>query len=141
MAILDFDHAAVTHQGSEKHAMSEESTAAVVEEEPAVAVPEADKKTKPKRQPRYNVILWNDEEHTHEYVILLLADLFAHPVETGYKLACEVDKTGRAIVFTTTMEHAELKRDQVHAYGKDRLVANCAGSMRCTIEPAPGDGD
>ena len=54
---------------------------------------------------------------------------------------CEVDKTGRAIVFTTTMEHAELKRDQVHAYGKDRLVANCAGAMRSTIEPAPGDGD
>ena len=93
----------------------------------------------PKRQPRYQVILWNDEDHTYEYVIVMLHELFAHPLETGYQLAKEVDSQGRAVVLTTTREHAELKRDQIHAYGKDQFIANCQGSMWATIEPVPED--
>ncbi|HBO43680.1 MAG TPA: Clp protease ClpS [Planctomycetaceae bacterium] len=94
---------------------------------------------RPKRQPRYQVILWNDEDHTYEYVIVMLHELFAHPLETGYQLAKEVDSQGRAVVLTTTREHAELKRDQIHAYGKDQLIENCQGSMWATIEPVPED--
>ncbi len=59
-------------------------------------------------------------------------------METGYKMAKEVDKSGRVIVLTTTLEHAELKRDQIHAYGKDDLVANCQGSMKSSIEAEGG---
>ena len=29
----------------------------------------------------------------------------------------------------------ELDRDQIHAYGKDALIAGCKGSMWVTIEP------
>ncbi len=90
---------------------------------------------KPKRQPRYNVILWNDEDHSYAYVMVMLQELFGHPLEKGYLLATEVDTAGRAIVLTTTREHAELKRDQIHAYGKDSLIANCQGSMSASIEP------
>jgi ATP-dependent Clp protease adaptor protein ClpS len=88
-----------------------------------------------KRQPRYNVILLNDESHTYDYVVLMLRDLFGHSFETGYQLAEEVNATGRAIVLTTTLEHAELKRDQIHAYGKDAWVAFCQRSMSSMIEP------
>ena len=35
----------------------------------------------------------------------------------------------------TTKEHAELKRDQIHAFGKDVLIPRCAGSMSASIEP------
>ena len=35
-----------------------------------------------------------------------------------------------------TLEHAELKRDQIHAYGRDRLLARSSGSMTSFIEPA-----
>lgn len=118
--------------------MSDESAAAAVAEEPVVEVAEQEPEKKPRRQPRYHVILWNDDDHTVEYVILMLADLFGHSPENGYKLACEVDKTGRAIVFTTTMEHAELKRDQIHAYGKDHVAADCVGSMKASIEAEVG---
>ena len=65
----------------------------------------------------------------------MLLEFFAYPVEKGYQLAHEVDTQGRVIVLTTTMEHAELKRDQIHAYGKDVLIANCRGSMSASIEP------
>lgn len=94
---------------------------------------------KPKRQPRYNVVLWDDDDHTYEYVVLMLGELFAHPLETAFKMAVEVDTEGRVIVLTTTLEHAELKRDQIHAYGKDRSSTRCKGSMKATIEPAPED--
>lgn len=96
---------------------------------------ESKRQQKPKRQPRYHVILWNDEDHSYPYVVRMLQQLFGHPNTRGYQLAEEVDKRGRAIVLTTTMEHAELKRDQIHAFGKDDLVDLCHGSMSATIEP------
>ena len=82
------------------------------------------------------MILWNDDDHTYEYVILMLMELFGYPPEKGFQMAKEVDTQGRVIVLTTTLEHAELKRDQIHAYGKDDLIAGCKGSMRATIEAA-----
>ncbi len=95
--------------------------------------------TRPKRQPRYNVILWDDDDHSYAYVVAMLMELFGHPPEKGYQLAKEVDTTGRVIVLTTTKEHAELKRDQIHAYGKDKHIVGCQGAMWATIEPVPGE--
>jgi ATP-dependent Clp protease adaptor protein ClpS len=94
---------------------------------------------RPTPQPRYNVILWNDNDHTYVYVIKMMAVLFGHAYERGYQIAQEVDKQGRAIVLTTTKEHAELKRDQIHAYGKDQLLDSCKGSMSATIEAVPAE--
>lgn len=116
--------------------MSEQESTAVVE--PKVK-PSQSKAKKPKRQPRYNVILWDDNDHSYEYVIKMMQELFGCSVEKGYQIAQTVDLTGRAICLTTTREHAELKRDQIHAYGKDFLIARCKGSMSATIEPVPGD--
>ena len=113
----------------------------------AVALPETSTRRerkehcKPKRQPRYNVILWNDDDHTYAYVVAMMMELFAHPPEKGYQIAKEVDTQGRAIVLTTTKEHAELKCEQIHAYGKDDLIEHCKGSMWATIEPVPGEGE
>jgi ATP-dependent Clp protease adaptor protein ClpS len=102
--------------------------------EPTV-VPEQDEEVR--RQPPYHVILLNDDDHTYEYVVRMLKELFGHPVEKGFRLAEEVDRTGRCVVLTTSMEHAELKRDQIHAYGPDPLLERCQGSMTAVIEPAP----
>jgi ATP-dependent Clp protease adaptor protein ClpS len=90
---------------------------------------------RPKRQPRYNVILWDDNDHSFDYVIRMMQELFKCSYERGYQVAVEVDTTGRAICLTTTMEHAELKRDQIHAYGRDSRIAKCSGSMSASIEP------
>ena len=89
-----------------------------------------------KRQPRYHVVLWDDEDHTYTYVIDMLKKLFALPKESGFQLAEQVDQHGRAICLTTTLEHAELKRDQIHAYGQDPRNPRCQGSMSASIEPA-----
>lgn len=92
---------------------------------------------RPKRQPRYNVVLWDDNDHSYEYVMEMMRVLFGHAMEKAFQIAETVDARGRAICLTTTLEHAELKRDQIHAYGKDRLIARCAGSMSASIEPVP----
>jgi len=88
--------------------------------------------------PPYNVVLLDDDDHSYEYVILMLKKVFGHPIEKGYEMAQEVDARGRVIVATTNLEQAELKRDQIHAFGPDPLIPRCRGSMSATVEPASG---
>ena len=97
----------------------------------------AKQNTRPKRQPRYHVVLWDDNDHTYDYVVQMMRELFGFPEAEGMQIAETVDRTGRAVCLTTTREHAELKRDQIHAYGKDRLIRQCKGSMSASIEPQP----
>jgi ATP-dependent Clp protease adaptor protein ClpS len=90
-----------------------------------------------RKMPMYNVVLLDDDYHTFEYVIAMLQQLFGYPPEKGYQMALEVHTQGRVIVLTTTQEHAELKRDQIHAFGPDPFASKeCAGSMSAVIEPA-----
>ncbi|HEV3203521.1 MAG TPA: ATP-dependent Clp protease adaptor ClpS [Gemmataceae bacterium] len=89
-----------------------------------------------KRQPPYHVILLNDDDHTYNYVIRMLGQLFGHPETRAFMMAKEVDTKGRVIVDTTTLERAELKRDQIHAFGPDQDLPRSKGSMSAAIEPA-----
>lgn len=120
--------------------MSEDTGTAVLEETVVTTRRAAKRDTRreeaqrPKKQPRYHVLLWDDSEHTYDYVIAMLQQLFGHPFEKAYELAKQVDTQGRAICLTTTLEHAELKRDQIHSFGKDPLATKCSGSMSSTIE-------
>jgi ATP-dependent Clp protease adaptor protein ClpS len=112
---------------------------------PATPVATAPAKAQPSRKPKsrplppYNVVLLNDDDHTFEYVIEMLQSLFGHPKEMGMLLAQTVDRDGRVVVYTTHKEKAELKRDQIHAFGTDVRVATCAGSMSAMIEPAQAE--
>ena len=88
--------------------------------------------------PPYNVVLLNDDDHSYDYVVLMLNKVFGHPPEKGFKMALEVDKTGRVVVATENLEVAELKRDQIQAFGPDPLIPRCKGSMSATVELASG---
>ena len=103
-----------------------------------VALPVEKEERKVEGLPPYNVVLLDDDDHSFEYVILMLKKVFGHPIEKGFEMAQEVDATGRVIVATTNLEQAELKRDQIHAFGPDPLIPRCRGSMSATIEPASG---
>jgi len=82
------------------------------------------------------VVLLDDDDHTYEYVIRMLSSLFGHSHEKAYQMAKEVDTQGRVIVDTTTRERAELKQEQIHAFGRDQRIRRCQGSMTAVIEPA-----
>ncbi len=106
----------------------------MMDQEESIAVLPAE--VRPRPAPLWHVILLDDDDHTYDYVIEMLGKLFGHGLETAYKMACEVDQAGRVIVDTTSLERAELKRDQIHAYGRDWRIERSAGSMSATIEPA-----
>ncbi len=86
--------------------------------------------------PRYHVILLDDDEHTYDYVIEMLMDLFKHSMETAFRMACEVDSRKRVIVDTTHKERAELKKQQIESYGADWRMPDCKGSMSAVIDKA-----
>jgi ATP-dependent Clp protease adaptor protein ClpS len=119
------------------------------ENDTAVAEPVVTTRTEPKSRtrqeprskqlPPYNVVILNDEEHTFDYVIELLAKLFGHPLQAAIELTWRIHLTGRAVVYTTHKEKAELKCDQVLAYGPDPRMSISKGPLGCYIEPAPAD--
>ncbi len=103
------------------------------------AAPEvAAAKPKPRTAPLWHVVLLDDDDHTYAYVIEMLCKLFGHTQNTAYRMACEVDNTGRVIVDTTVYERAEFKQQQIHAYGADWRIARCQGAMSAVLEPADG---
>jgi len=116
--------------------------------EPSEAVQTATK-TRPKVEEKpktdqpwlWNVVLLDDDDHSYEYVIKMMQELFGHPLEKAFQIAITVDADGRAVCLTTHKEHAELKRDQIHASGPDKLIASSVGAMRSIIEPAECGGD
>jgi ATP-dependent Clp protease adaptor protein ClpS len=108
----------------------QEATTTVVE-------PEVTTDHQTRRLPPYNVVILNDEEHSFPYVIELLVKLFRHPLPKAEELTLRIHTSGRAIVYTTHKELAELKRDQVIAYGPDARMTTSKGPLRCYVEPAP----
>jgi ATP-dependent Clp protease adaptor protein ClpS len=124
--------------------MSDSSTATIDEPMVTIAPPQKEVAANAsgpatKKQPRYNVILWDDQDHTFAYVIKMMQQLFRKSEHDGKLIAHEVNTSGRAICMTTTKELAELKRDQIHAFGGDPLASRGkgGGSMWASIEPMP----
>jgi ATP-dependent Clp protease adaptor protein ClpS len=102
-------------------------------------VPQKDVQThsRSRKQPLYHVVLLDDDDHTYDYVIGMLRKLFGMPTEQAFRYASDVDSNKRVILDTTTLERAELKRDQIHSFGRDWRIPRCSGSMTSLIEPAP----
>jgi ATP-dependent Clp protease adaptor protein ClpS len=102
----------------------------------ATAFPEVDQDATEKLQPLYHVILLDDDDHSYDYVIEMLVKLFGMTESKAYNHAVEVDTNGTTILLTCELEKAELKRDQIHAYGPDPRMPQSLGSMAAIIEPA-----
>jgi ATP-dependent Clp protease adaptor protein ClpS len=86
--------------------------------------------------PLFHVVLLNDDDHTYDYVVEMLATIFCVSAEAAFQHAVEVDTTGRTIVMTCEREQAEFGRDQIHGYGADPRMPKSKGSMTAVIEPA-----
>ena len=90
---------------------------------------------KGKPLPRYDVVLLDDPRHTYAYVVVMLGKLFGHPAGRAFLMARTVDTRGTAVVASAHRELAELKRDQIRAFG-DAAMPGCHGSMNAVIRPA-----
>jgi ATP-dependent Clp protease adaptor protein ClpS len=100
--------------------------------------PDTRRAPKTRTLPPYHVVLLNDDDHSVDYVVRMLNDLFGHPPAKGVEIAREVHFRGRAVVATTNLEQAELKCEQIQSFGPDPLIERCKGSMSATVEPASG---
>jgi ATP-dependent Clp protease adaptor protein ClpS len=123
---------------------NESSSAAVAEPPPKgkaqvkPARPKLDPKDKPQFQPPYAVVVLNDDDHTYAYVIDVLCRFCGHSAEKAFKLAQQVDRTGRAAVWTGSFEVAELKRDQIRGRGPDFYAAlPVTYPLGVVLEPLP----
>src|SRR4028118_1050281 len=85
--------------------------------------------------PPYNVVLLDDDDHSYEYVILMLKRVFGHSVNRAYDMAVEVDTAGRVVVLTTHLEEAELKRDQTQGFGPAPPNPPCPGPLAAPAAP------
>lgn len=95
--------------------------------------------SKPRRVPRYRVVLWNDDDHTFQYVVTMMKKIFGYDKPRGMMIACGVHACGKTPVAVLPLEVAELRRDQIRQFGPDPLVEDCVASMFATIEPIDDD--
>jgi len=123
---------------------SEESAAAAAVAEPEQKTKQREKpaadKSKPKRQPPYAVVLLNDDKHTFNYVIEMLQKVFGYNLNRSLLLTTQVHVSGRAIVWTGTLEGAELKRELIRGYGTDFYASPPVKfPLGVQLEPLPVD--
>lgn len=82
----------------------------------------------------WKVVLWDDDEHTYDYVIEMLMEICQMSLEKAFRHALEVDTEKRTIVFHGELEHAEHVQDRILSYGADPRMENSKGSMTATLE-------
>ena len=117
------------------------SESVVVAEPPKVARKrkQKDSPARPKKLPPYAVVVYNDEEHTFQYVAETFSKVFGYPFFKSFALALQIHLHGRGIVWSGSKEVAELKRDQIRSAGPDFYASHKVDfPLGVTIEPLPG---
>lgn len=84
----------------------------------------------PKRPARYNVVLYNDDYTTMEFVVESLIQFFAKTEVEATRIMLEVHHKGRGIAGTYIRDVAESKADQVEAHARAH-----GHPLKCTAEP------
>jgi ATP-dependent Clp protease adaptor protein ClpS len=85
-------------------------------------------------EPLYNLVLLNDAEHTFDYVIDMLQELFAIPEDRAIEHAMDVHMNARTIVMTGSEAEADRGCASILARGADNRLPYSKGPMRARIE-------
>jgi ATP-dependent Clp protease adaptor protein ClpS len=95
--------------------------------------------TKTRRVPPFHVILYNDDNHSFEFVVGVLQKALGFNEQRSFLLTYQAHNEGRAVVWTGPKEVAELKVEQIQTFHevRERDGANL-GPLGVSIEPAPG---
>jgi ATP-dependent Clp protease adaptor protein ClpS len=101
-----------------------------------------DEQTRVKKQPPYAVVLHNDDINSFDFVIGVLRKVFNYGLPRAFWLTLKAHVSGRSVVWSGSLEVAELKAVQIRSCGPDpspRAVQRGASPLRVNIEPLPGD--
>jgi ATP-dependent Clp protease adaptor protein ClpS len=79
--------------------------------------------TRERRDPGWNVVVWNDPITLMSYVVLVFRRLFGYDFETATRLMLQVHHEGKAVVATQPREQAEVSVSQLHGFGLQATLA------------------
>ncbi len=97
---------------------------------------DTDTDVRTKRQPPYAVILHNDDINTYGFVVEVLQKVFGYTLEKCVQLMLEAHHNGRSVVWSGSLEVAELKADQIQSCGPDPDQKDKgAEPLRVSLEP------
>ena len=88
-------------------------------------------------EPRYHLVLLDDDHHSYAYVFEMLGAIFGYGRGKAFALARIVDSEGRAIVETADRERVTRNQRRIHARGADPRIPASRGPMSAIVERAP----
>src|SRR3954466_4879746 len=80
------------------------------------------------------VVLFNDEEHTYDYVVEMLTHVCKLSKDNAFRCAVEVDLTGRTVVYYGPQGNCESTCARVLSYGPDHRLPQSMGSMNAEVQ-------
>lgn len=98
--------------------------------------PQAETEASDELAPLHQIILFDDDEHSYQYVIEMMMTIFSKDAEEGYRVAYDVDFLGQAVVKICSIDEARRGLREILQYGPDPNMEASTGSMRATIQLA-----
>lgn len=102
--------------------------------EPSLAVPIERKATrrrgKPRRAPRYRVLLHNDDVTPMDFVVAMLLRYFHKTNQEAHELMWEAHTRKLSLIAVLPLEQAEFRVEQVHSLARPRKFP-----LKLTFEP------
>jgi ATP-dependent Clp protease adaptor protein ClpS len=100
--------------------------------------PVPEEETRVKRQPPYAVVLYNDDVNGFDYVVDVLQKVFRYGQLKAFWLTLKAHVCGQSVVWTGSLEVAELKAEQMRSCGPDPRKRDCGGlPLHVSVEPLP----
>lgn len=81
----------------------------------------------------YRVVLFDDQDHSYEYVCQMMMSLLGKTLEQAFEIAYEVDHLGEVVVATLPLEKAQAVCTAIRTYGPDPLIERSATSMQAAV--------
>ena len=97
-------------------------------------IEEIESMTSTKVEKQFKVILFNDEDHSYDYVVEILTKICKLTREQSFRCAVEVDLTGRTIVFYGDRDKCVEVSHQINDYGPDYRMPRSINSMESAVE-------
>ena len=100
-------------------------------------IAEPQEHTQTKQLPPYHVLIENDDEHSMDFVVMVLRKVFGYDDTKAHVLMQAAHEGGEAIVWTGSKEVAEWKLEQIGTFRENHWRdGRDIGPLRCRIEPA-----
>ncbi len=71
----------------------------------------------------WNVLLWNDDHHSMDYVVLALLRTIPIDAERAASIMLDAHTNGKTVVWSGAKEVAELYRDRLEGYGLNTTIS------------------